>query len=144
MRRHRQQLPKRQRGAVAVVVGIAIFVLVGMIGLALDLGQMFVNKTELQNAADACALATARELDGTVDALTRADAAGETVARRNLVGFQKAWDDRIQLSLSYSEHLSPNTEYGPNPNPGKPSGSAKKAKFAMCTVVRSGIGMWFM
>jgi Flp pilus assembly protein TadG len=59
----------RQRGAVAVVVGLTIFVLVGMIGLALDLGQMFVNKTELQNAADACALAAARELDGNADAL---------------------------------------------------------------------------
>jgi Flp pilus assembly protein TadG len=44
MRRQYQQLPKRQRGAVAVVVGVTIVVLVGMIGLALDMGQMFVIK----------------------------------------------------------------------------------------------------
>lgn len=139
MRRHQSKLPKRQRGAVAVVVGIAIFVLIGMIGLALDLGQMFVNKTELQNAADACALAAARELDGTSDALTRGDAAGETVARRNLVGFQEDWDDRIALSISYSENLSPNDAYQSGAD-----AEAEKAKFVMCEIDRSGIGMWFM
>ena len=137
MRRQPQQLPKRQRGAVAVVVGISIFVLVGMIGLALDLGQMFVNKTELQNAADACALAAARELDGNADALTRADDAGMLVGGQNLVGFQKAVVTLDADDITYSDQLSPNSTYLNNADP-------TKAKFAMCQVERSGIGMWFM
>jgi hypothetical protein len=139
MRRHQPKLAKRQRGAVAVVVGLTIFVLVGMIGLALDSGQLFVNKTELQNAADACALAAARELDGTADALSRGDAAGDTVAKRNLVGFQENWDDRIALSISYNEHLSPNDAYLDSAD-----AEPDKAKFVMCEITRSGIGMWFM
>ena len=54
-----QHLPSRrdQRGAVAIIVGLTIAVLVGFAGLALDGGRLYVNKTELQNAADACALA---------------------------------------------------------------------------------------
>src|SRR5512139_1127452 len=142
MRRQPQQLPKRQRGAVAVVVGIAIFVLVGMIGLALDMGQMFVNKTELQNAADACALAAARELDGNADALARADAAGVLVGTQNLVGFQKTAVALTAADISYSEQLSPNSTY--KTSAASSADEAKEARFAMCRVKRSDIRMWFM
>lgn len=134
-----QQLPKRQRGAVAVVVGIAIFVLVGMIGLALDLGQMFVNKTELQNAADACALAAARELDGTADALTRADAAGMLVGGKNALGFQENAVVIPADGIRYSEHLSPNGDYQTSAN-----ANPATSRFVMCEVERNDIGMWFM
>lgn len=134
-----RQLPEHQRGAVAVVVGIAIVVLVGIIGLALDMGQMFVNKTELQNAADACALAAARELDGNSDALTRADAAGVLVGARNRVGFQDSVVTMATTNLSYSKQLSPNSIY-------QTSATANPAtsKFAMCKIERTDIGMWFM
>src|SRR5512143_1253237 len=142
MRRQPPQLPKRQRGAVAVVVGIAILVLVGMIGLALDMGQMFVNKTELQNAADACALAAARELDGNADALTRADAAGVKVGSQNLVGFQKTAVVLTPADISYSDQLSPNSSY--TTSAAASAGEAKKARFAMCQVGRTDIAMWFM
>ena len=54
-----------QRGAVAIVVGLTLFVLVGMLGLVLDLGHLYVAKTELQNAADAAALSGAKQIDGT-------------------------------------------------------------------------------
>lgn len=130
---------KHQRGAVAVVVGIAIFVLIGMMGLALDMGQMFVNKTELQNAADACALAAARELDGNADALTRADAAGVLVGTQNRVGFQDAAVALTAADISYSAHLSPNSAYQTSNN-----ADPATAKFAMCRVERDDIGMWFM
>ena len=49
--------PSRQRGAVAIIVGLMAAVLVGFIGLAIDGGHLYLTKTELQNAADACALA---------------------------------------------------------------------------------------
>src|SRR5574340_615149 len=142
MRHQPRQLPKRQRGAVAVVVGIAILVLLGMIGLALDMGQMFVNKTELQNAADACALAAARELDGNADALVRADAAGVKVGASNRVGFQMAAVALTAGDISYSEQLSPNSTYKTSAASG--AGEAEEARFAMCQVKRSNIKMWFM
>ena len=55
--RQRSARPSRQRGAVALVVGLTLSVLLGAIGLALDSGHLYLTKTELQNGADACALA---------------------------------------------------------------------------------------
>lgn len=114
-----------------------------MVGLAIDLGRMFVIKTELQNAADACALAAARELDGSADGLTRADNAGAFVGARNRINFQKepatVTSVNLTYSLTYSAALSPNSSY-------TTSGSADPSlvKYAMCTISRANIGMLFM
>ncbi len=91
-RRPRQVLPRRrEQGVVAILVGMTIVVMVGMVGLAIDLGQMYVAKTELQNSADACALAGIAALAkkaGATDALDSADSAATLVARRHRVVFQ--------------------------------------------------------
>lgn len=55
----------RQRGAVAVVFGLSIIVLFGFMALVIDLGRTYVVRTELQNAADAAALAGAKQLNQT-------------------------------------------------------------------------------
>jgi len=53
---------RNQRGAVGVIVGILIFTLVGFGALAVDIGHLHVARNELQNAADAGALAGSRVL----------------------------------------------------------------------------------
>lgn len=92
----RTQLPDnsapraRQRGAMAVLVGLVVLILVLMLGLVLDVGHLYVVRSELQDAADACALSSARELnDLGTGALDRATAAGITVGNANLVDLQK-------------------------------------------------------
>ncbi|MEZ5662936.1 MAG: Tad domain-containing protein [Burkholderiaceae bacterium] len=68
-----------QRGAVAVILGITVTVLIGFAGLAIDLGRFFIVKTELQNAMDACALSASTQLrpgQNNPNALTRAIAYG--------------------------------------------------------------------
>jgi hypothetical protein len=60
--------PMDQSGATAVFVAIVLFLLVGFAALAVDVGHLLVGRNELQNAADAGALAGARFLydeDGT-------------------------------------------------------------------------------
>ena len=58
LRRNRNHPGGRQeRGVVAIIVALSLVVLVGFAGLALDLGKLYVAKSELQNSADACALA---------------------------------------------------------------------------------------
>ena len=59
-------LRNRQGGAVAVMVGISMGLLVGFLALVIDLGHLYVAKTELQNAADAAALSGAKQLNGTL------------------------------------------------------------------------------
>ncbi|WP_223201935.1 pilus assembly protein TadG-related protein, partial [Streptococcus pneumoniae] len=71
------------RGAVAVTVAFVLLVLMAFLGVVVDLGAMYVTKSELQNAADSCALAAAQELDGNTDALLRAENAGITAGARN-------------------------------------------------------------
>lgn len=55
---------RNQRGVSAIVVAISIFMLIGFAALAIDLGHLYVVKNELQNAADAGALAGAQALYG--------------------------------------------------------------------------------
>jgi Flp pilus assembly protein TadG len=53
---------KDERGVIAVLVAIMIVMLLGFAALVIDLGYFFVTGSELQNIADASALAGAREL----------------------------------------------------------------------------------
>ena len=60
----------RQRGAVAVIMGIAAVALFAFMGIAVDLAYTYSRKTELQNAADAAALSGAKELNQKLSGLT--------------------------------------------------------------------------
>ena len=68
-------LKNRQGGAVAVMVGISIVLLVGFLAMVIDLGHLYVAKTGLQNAADAAALAGVKQLDGTAARICSAGSA---------------------------------------------------------------------
>ena len=70
-----KQAIQHQRGAVAIIVALCLTLLIGMLGLVLDLGHLYVAKTELQNAADAAALAGAKELTGTLAGVVKAKSA---------------------------------------------------------------------
>lgn len=65
----RAKFRSRQHGAVAIIVAISLVVLIGILGLVLDLGRLYVAKTDLQNAADAAALSGAKQLDGTSEGI---------------------------------------------------------------------------
>ncbi|WP_342245870.1 Tad domain-containing protein [Pseudomonas sp. OTU5201] len=54
--------PRRQRGAVLVLVVVALLAILAMAALALDGSHMLLNKTRLQNAVDAAALSGAKTL----------------------------------------------------------------------------------
>jgi Flp pilus assembly protein TadG len=73
-----------QQGATAILVGLTLIVLVGFLALAIDAGYVWVAQNELQNAADAGALAGARFLindDGTIN--TGANQIAYTAATAN-------------------------------------------------------------
>ncbi|MCY1510271.1 putative Flp pilus-assembly TadE/G-like protein [compost metagenome] len=72
-------MPRRQRGAVLVLVVFALLAMLAMAALALDGGHMLLNKTRLQNAVDAAALSAAKQLSKTPDDIAQAkDAAYRT------------------------------------------------------------------
>jgi len=53
---------KNNRGATAIVVAISLIILIGFLAFAVDIGHLFVARNQLQNAADAAALAGASYL----------------------------------------------------------------------------------
>jgi Flp pilus assembly protein TadG len=63
---------RERNGAVLVVVALLLFVLVGAIALSVDLGRAWNLDTQLQDAADACALAGASQLDANAGSRQRA------------------------------------------------------------------------
>ena len=62
----------RKRGFVLVTMAIAAIALIGMLGLAVDVGRMFIAKNETQNYCDSAALAAALALDGTTTGISSA------------------------------------------------------------------------
>ena len=78
MKRQFHVMATPQRGAVLPQVIIGLVVIIGMAGLALDLGHAYVNKTRLQNALDAAALSGAKNLLSTKDTDQATNAAIET------------------------------------------------------------------
>jgi len=89
--------PLSQRGSVMIIFAAALVVLVGMAALAVDVGRLMASRNEIQNAADAAALAACRELgeqhyqEMTVDENVIRDVARE-VAGENVVAGQKFSD----------------------------------------------------
>lgn len=79
---------KQQRGAIAVMTGLLmLLVLVPVAGLVLDLGHLYIVKSELQNLADASALAAAKDLDNSTAGVNKAVATGKALALKNRYDF---------------------------------------------------------
>ncbi|MET1085143.1 MAG: Tad domain-containing protein [Burkholderiales bacterium] len=139
----------RQKGAVMILVGIAGAVLIGFLGLVIDLGRLFVTKTELQSGMDACSLAAAAELrpgvnPPDVDAINRAVSAGITAGNRNNVGFQAAAAGITAADIRFSDRLSDNSTTFPFGYVSSGAANAATARYAMCARSQGGISTWFM
>jgi Flp pilus assembly protein TadG len=61
-----------QKGFVLIVTAISMTLLLGLAGLAIDIGRMYVIRAELQSFTDAAALSAALELNGTDSGIARA------------------------------------------------------------------------
>ena len=135
---------KRQQGAVAVIFAIVITAMIGMAGLALDLGQLYVAKTELQNAADACALSAALSLSGSDGKqLQISQAAGLTTALRHRVLFQsKTVTTQADGSVEFAAGLG-----GPwyhSSDLAVSNATTLTMRYARCTLVQNNIPTWLI
>jgi Putative Flp pilus-assembly TadE/G-like len=61
---HNRRERKNEKGFALVLMTTVLVVSIGMLGLAFDLGQMFITKTELQTFVDASVVAATQQLDG--------------------------------------------------------------------------------
>lgn len=121
---------RNEQGAVLVTFALLLLFFLGFMGIALDLGHLFVIRTELQTSMDACALAGAQELNGQADARTRAINAGIAAGNANNVDLQStSWNDTTKVSAADISFLDKNQ------NPTSDDGLARYMK---CTHIHNG------
>src|SRR3989338_581579 len=119
-------LKDRQGGAVAVMVGISIVLLVGFLAMVIDLGHLYLARTGLQNAADAAALSGAKELNGTEDGIEEAVNWAKNTAQRNRFFGNLGWEDVVGDAFLPEENIRfSNTPYPTNPSDWKDVDDAK-------------------
>ncbi len=73
----------RRRGVVLILFAISAVVLFGFVGLAFDIGRMYIVRNEAQGYCDAAALAAASLLDGTMNGINAARTAAQTGQYQN-------------------------------------------------------------
>lgn len=127
---------RKSQGVILPLVGLALAVLLGFGGLVIDLGGLFVAKTELQSALDSCALAAVKELDGASDALVRATNAGLTAGNANKVQYQKSSSGIVGGEVTFSNTLT--GAYSANFAP------VAAARYAKCAHTTDGIAAYLI
>src|SRR5439155_23122806 len=125
-----RKLRKDEDGSILVLFSLMAFVSFGMAGLALDGGRLFALNNEMQDLADASALAGARELDGEADAITRATTSAQTLLANN-----PKWADTGSTGVQIG---TPIFYAGPGPNDNATT-DPKYAIFIQVTTVNRGI-----
>lgn len=103
---------RRQRGVFVILTALMLVVLFGIVGLAIDVARHLAIAAELQNSADACALAGVLDLNGALDAPKRAAQTGRFVGGlKNKDSFQRQnvvyADTDISFSVSRSGPFAP-------------------------------------
>lgn len=93
-----------ERGAVAVLAGIVVVILLGMVAMVTDVGALYEERRELQNGADAAALAIARDCAHGLASCAAGLAAGKArdYADANALDGATSVDD-VDLDLSTHE-----------------------------------------
>ncbi|RWN26551.1 MAG: pilus assembly protein [Mesorhizobium sp.] len=92
-----------QRGVAMILVAIMLPVLIGFALLAIDMSRANGLHNDLQKGVDALALATAAELDGRADSITRANLAATTLLT-NKTKFSTAGDHTLapaDITITY-------------------------------------------
>lgn len=104
-----------QAGFVLFAFSLALVLILGSAGLAIDLGRMYVTRSESQAYCDSAAIAAALKLDGTVGGITRARAAALAVPK----GWQFGTTvfDPTRTVVEFAQTLA--GPYAANPSPAK-------------------------
>ncbi|WP_431298240.1 pilus assembly protein TadG-related protein [Tabrizicola sp. BL-A-41-H6] len=88
-----------ERGTILVLWAIVLGVVLGFVALSFDLGRASITRSELQSFADSVALASAGELDGTPDSITRARTAAALILDQQSFGNT---DRSLQGAVDYT------------------------------------------
>ena len=112
MRSRDRQIKRQanQRGSVMIMTAILMAGIILAVGLCIDVARVYMVRTELQNAADAAALAAARELNsgsgGIQDAVTRATTIVNNYGFNDTAVTIQAVDVQFAVNLNQNPYVS--------------------------------------
>src|SRR6185437_2545121 len=90
----------KKSGFVLITMTIAATAIFLAVGMALDIGRMFIAKHETQSFCDSAALAAALALDGTSNGITNATAAVSSSTNKWNFGTTSISDYTVQFSTT--------------------------------------------
>ncbi len=94
---------KQEKGSILATSAIGMLSLLLAVGLGIDISRFYLTKTELQNAADAAALAAASALDASANGITKA--ADRAVASMNKYDFNNTGVAFPRANVLFAKNL---------------------------------------
>jgi len=101
----------KSKGYVLIGTCLGMVVMTGIAGVAVDLGRLYIAKSEIQSFADSAAVSSALELDGTSVGIIRAQTAVTTAATGPNA---MKWDMATKTVTSYSVVFAQGMTNSPN------------------------------
>jgi Flp pilus assembly protein TadG len=127
---------KRERGSILATSAIGMLSILLAVGLGVDISRFYLVKTELQNAADAAALAAVSALNTAPIGITRAT--DRAVAAMNHYDFNNTNVAFPRSNVLFAVNLE-----GPYMSEGSAAGQAANIRFVQVTTPASPIGVSF-
>lgn len=127
---------KRERGSILATSAIGMLSILLAVGLGVDISRFYLAKTELQNAADAAALAAVSSLNGSALGITNAVA--RATATMNYYDFNKTGVSVDSTKVLFAVNLE-----GPYMQAGAVGGQVGNIRFVQVTTPDSPIGISF-
>jgi uncharacterized membrane protein len=94
---------RRRRGFVLIAMSVTMLLLLAVMGLAFDVGRIYIARNEAQVFTDAAAMAAASKLDGTKAGLDQAKAAVAHIPMRWNLGTQEFRGVVVEFSADGSK-----------------------------------------
>lgn len=119
-------LERGERGIALIATAASLIAIVGIAGVSVDLGRMYIAKSELMAYTDAASIAAALQLDGTAAGITRAQSAAAGMASgANAMGWDFATKPVAGATLQFAKGFAA-TPNAPDPatwdpNPANPT-----------------------
>lgn len=101
----------KRKGYVLIATCSAMVVMTGVAGVAVDIGRLYIAKSEIQSFADAAAVSAALQLDGTSAGITRAQGAVTNAATGTNA---MKWDMSTKTISTYSATFAQGLSNSPN------------------------------
>lgn len=127
---------KRERGSILATSAIGMLSILLAVGLGVDISRFYLAKTELQNAADAAALAAVSGLNTSAQGVTKA--ADRAVAAMNKYDFNKTGVTFPRGNVQFAVNLD-----GPYMSETSAQGQAAKIRFVKVTTPPEAVGVSF-